>query len=199
MGAAFWGVTIALLVAYRLPDWPQLALLLPVATVTTSLVLVASLLGLDRFHLSSGPVLGMIAAWVWLIVYLVVPLVFAYLWRSELRSGKNRGRSTRTAESDSCAIRREFRLRASRLAVVGPARGLHRTRRSCTGPGFGPTAGVASVATHRERSSCRRRRRRVRTVAPVGRAHLFDRLGRRGGAHRRVCASRSPGRQSSTP
>jgi hypothetical protein len=49
------------------------------------LTLIATLLHLDRFHLSSADLVAQTAAWVWLAVYVIVPIALAILiffqWR----------------------------------------------------------------------------------------------------------------------
>ena len=84
LGAAFWGVAVAAISAYRSAEWRELSVLLPVATITTTLVLIATLLHLDKFHFGAAQLLPVIAAWVWVAVYVVVPPIFALLWRAEL-------------------------------------------------------------------------------------------------------------------
>jgi hypothetical protein len=51
----------------------------------TSLTTVATLMHLDRFHLSAAGILARAAAWMWLTVYLIVPLAPTTLLVAQLR------------------------------------------------------------------------------------------------------------------
>jgi hypothetical protein len=94
LGAGYWSVAIAAGWGLRTGDWRGLLPLAPGAVATTTLVLAATLLHLDRFHLGATAPGPLLAAWVWLIVYLIVPPVLTLLWIGEIRKGSF---ATRTA------------------------------------------------------------------------------------------------------
>jgi hypothetical protein len=55
---------------------------IPTAIIATALLLVATLLHLDRFHTTSPVFITRFAAWAWIVVYLVAPpLVLFLLWQ----------------------------------------------------------------------------------------------------------------------
>ena len=82
-GGGFLAITVAALWGLWVGDARQVEPFLPVAIVATAAILIASVIHLDRFHLTSPDPLPLLAAWVWLIVYVVVPLaLLAYWFRS---------------------------------------------------------------------------------------------------------------------
>ena len=88
------------------------------AVATTTLVLVATLLHLDRFHFGVAEPGPLVAAWVWLIVYLIVPPLLGLLWLRELRAG-----TAFAAGGVPVPLRRWVRLGlASVSALVGVSR-----------------------------------------------------------------------------
>jgi hypothetical protein len=74
LGAAYGGGFVLSVVALRQPDWSRIRL--PVLTVTafTWLTGAATLIHLHRLHLVDGWPFARVVAWVWLAVYLVVPV-----------------------------------------------------------------------------------------------------------------------------
>jgi len=79
-GAGFWAIFAAAVWGLWVGDSRQLDAFLPVAVVATAAILIASLLHLDRFHLTSPDLAPLVAAWVWLIVYVLVPLALLAYW-----------------------------------------------------------------------------------------------------------------------
>jgi hypothetical protein len=74
LGAAYGGGFVLSVVALRQPDWSRIRL--PVITVAafTWLTGLATLVHLHRLHLVDGWPFARVVAWVWLAVYLVVPV-----------------------------------------------------------------------------------------------------------------------------
>jgi hypothetical protein len=81
LGGAFWAGATGVFLAARQPHWAQARPFLFGATTYTLLILLTTLLHLDRFHLhSSGD--ARVAALAWLIVYVgLPPVVVVLLWR----------------------------------------------------------------------------------------------------------------------
>jgi hypothetical protein len=74
LGAAYWGSLVLNLLASRERLWARVRIALVPGFVFTSLMLVATLAHLDRFHLgSSSNTLGRAVAWIWLAVYIAIP------------------------------------------------------------------------------------------------------------------------------
>lgn len=76
LGAGYWAVTIAALLAIRQPEWTKVRIVLPVVVSGAGLILLATLLHLDRFHLDSPILTAKLEAWGWLVLYVaLVPLI----------------------------------------------------------------------------------------------------------------------------
>ncbi len=73
LGAGYWGALVATILAWRSHIWVQIQTNVPTALVATGLLLIATLLHLDKFHFNSPDLITALAAWVWLIVYVAVP------------------------------------------------------------------------------------------------------------------------------
>lgn len=85
-GAFYLAGFFLLFPSARARTWAQVR---PVAwgvLAVSTLKLAATLLHLDLFHFSSGEATARIAAWGWLVVYLVVPVALGALIVAELRS-----------------------------------------------------------------------------------------------------------------
>lgn len=72
LGAAYAGTIVFFLLALREDLWANARFALSAPLALSTLTLVATLLHLDKFHLDADPVPATVA-WIWLIVYLVVP------------------------------------------------------------------------------------------------------------------------------
>jgi hypothetical protein len=85
LGASYWASLPLVYLSSRRTTWAQARLAVFGVLVFTILTTVATLLHLDRFHLS-GPTQGaQFAAWTWLAVYAVVPLALLALLILQLR------------------------------------------------------------------------------------------------------------------
>ena len=75
LGAAYAAGCVLVVLALRRGTW--LALRLPFVTILifTVITLLATLLHLDRFHFGSDLPVAQFAAWFWMAVYVVVPLL----------------------------------------------------------------------------------------------------------------------------
>lgn len=74
VGAAYGAGFVLSVLSLRMSRWSEIRI--PIITVTAFTVLtsVATIVHLHRLHLSSGGTIAQLAAWVWLAVYLVIPL-----------------------------------------------------------------------------------------------------------------------------
>jgi hypothetical protein len=80
MGAGYWA---AMVVAYR--NWWETAKVAArtmglTAVAATGLLGIATFIHLDKFHLNSPAFITRFVAWVWIIVYVVTPFVFLWIW-----------------------------------------------------------------------------------------------------------------------
>jgi len=80
IGAGYWTGAILLLLSAGQRAWANIRIAIAAVGAFVPLMLLTTLLHLDRFHLGSHIPSAALAAWAWLIVYLVVPfLVLAIL------------------------------------------------------------------------------------------------------------------------
>ena len=86
LGAGFW----AALVAGYMSWWQSPAVAARVLGLTslaaTGILGIATFLHLDKFHLNSPAALTRFVTWVWIIVYVVTPFIFLWLWAAYGRS-----------------------------------------------------------------------------------------------------------------
>lgn len=73
LGAAYWASLVLNLLASRERVWAWARIALIPGLVFTTLILVATLVHLDRFHLHSSDSLARAVAWLWLVVYIAIP------------------------------------------------------------------------------------------------------------------------------
>ena len=73
LGAAYWAACVLLTWAARQRSWARARTALPPVFVIAVLLLVATLIRLDKFDLDS------VFGWFWLVVYIVVPPLVVYL------------------------------------------------------------------------------------------------------------------------
>jgi hypothetical protein len=85
LGAGYWASFAMEYLASRKRAWAHARIAVPAVLIFTTLTLIATLLHLDRFHLSHPDVMTRTAAWVWLAVYAIVPPVMAVLLVLQMR------------------------------------------------------------------------------------------------------------------
>ena len=100
----------------------QVRALLPAGLVFTALMLAATLLHLDRFHLDAAGLLARTIAWLWLLVYVSVPLVTAWF---VLRERPPAGRDDDAARlagwrAAALAVQAGVAVALGGLLIVGP-------------------------------------------------------------------------------
>jgi hypothetical protein len=86
LGAAYWASFVMEFVAARRRTWACARIAVPAVLIFTGLTLVVTLLHLDKFHLSHPEFVTRLAAWAWLIVYVVVPPLMCVLLILQLRA-----------------------------------------------------------------------------------------------------------------
>jgi hypothetical protein len=79
LGAAYWSSCLLEWMASRERRWSHARIAVPAVLLFTALTLVVTLLHLDRFHINDDALLTRFVAWVWLIVYVVVPVMMIIL------------------------------------------------------------------------------------------------------------------------
>ncbi len=120
-GAGYGAGLVLVVLTLRADRWSQARWPLATILVFTVLTLIASLVHLPRFHLSSPLPLAVAAAWFWLAVYVVVPLGIAAVmvleerrFRAPSRHGPAAAKAAPASAAASPAPRRE-------AAAAGPS------------------------------------------------------------------------------
>ncbi len=89
IGLFYLALTVMGVLGLRQPWWAPARAALEPAVVFVALVLVTTLLHLDKFHLFSGGAAARAAAWIWLVIYVItVPLyVLGFWWQHRAPGG----------------------------------------------------------------------------------------------------------------
>lgn len=85
LGAGYAGALIFFLSSIREPVWANVRVAVAAPFALSVTLLLATLLHLDRFHLGAAP-LPAFVAWLWLVVYIVVPPALAMIWVVQMRA-----------------------------------------------------------------------------------------------------------------
>src|SRR5881409_1270688 len=73
LGTGYWTGVVLLLFAARERAWANIRVAVAAVAAFVPLMLLATVLQLDSFHLSSTDSVAQVAAWAWMIVYVTVP------------------------------------------------------------------------------------------------------------------------------
>jgi len=85
LGAFYYTACVIALLSVRRPEWARARVGIPGVTVFLWLTMLATLLHLDLFHLSSGIGTARGAAWIWLAIYVADPIAMAVIWFFQVR------------------------------------------------------------------------------------------------------------------
>jgi hypothetical protein len=85
LGAGYLASFLLEFLAYRQKTWANARVAVPSVFLFTTLTLIATLLHLDKFHLSSPIASAMIAAYLWLAIYIAVPIAMLALLIYQIR------------------------------------------------------------------------------------------------------------------
>jgi hypothetical protein len=81
LGAAYWASAVVELTSARAHAWADARVAVPSVFTFTTLTLVVTLVHLDKFHLGAEfAVQTQVVTWLWLAVYVLVPIAMAVLW-----------------------------------------------------------------------------------------------------------------------
>ena len=86
LGAAYWAAVPVEVIAARQVFWARARAAIPGIWLFTTLTLVATLIHFDRFHFSRPDLISRGAAWLWLGIYIVVPVAMLLVVFLQLRS-----------------------------------------------------------------------------------------------------------------
>jgi hypothetical protein len=85
LGAGYLASFLLEFLAYREKTWANARVAVPSVFLFTTLTLVATLLHLDKFHLNSLIFSAMVAAYLWLAIYIAVPIAMLILLVYQIR------------------------------------------------------------------------------------------------------------------
>jgi hypothetical protein len=85
LGAGYLASFLLEFLAYREKTWTNARVAVPSVFLFTTLTLVATLLHLDKFHLNSPIFSAMVAAYLWLAIYIAVPIAMLILLIYQIR------------------------------------------------------------------------------------------------------------------
>ena len=77
LGVGYWVAAPSLIMAVRNPRWAEVRIVLIAALTLTTTELIVTVQDFEPFLLSDAPALAMVAAWIWVIGYFVLPPVNA--------------------------------------------------------------------------------------------------------------------------
>jgi hypothetical protein len=86
LGTGYWTGAALLLFAARERAWANIRIAVAPVVAFVPLMLITTLLHLDRFHFSSPDPVAQVAAWAWMIVYVTVPFAVLALLLLQLRT-----------------------------------------------------------------------------------------------------------------
>src|SRR5436190_14590092 len=110
LGASYWAASVLIFIASRERLWAAVRPAMPPVLVIATLLLLATLIHIDRFHRDS------IFGWFWIVVYAIVPpLLLFLLWRERRTPGGTDRRRTLLAPG----LRTALLLQAAVMLVVG--------------------------------------------------------------------------------
>ena len=85
LGAGYLASFLLEFLAYREKTWANARIAVPSVLIFTILTLITTILHLDKFHLNSPIFSAMVAAYLWLAIYIVVPIALLILLIHQIR------------------------------------------------------------------------------------------------------------------
>jgi len=85
LGASYLASFLLEFLAFRQKTWHTARIAVPSVLIFTILTLIVTMLHLDRFHLNSPIFSAMLAAYLWLAIYIVVPIALLILLIHQIR------------------------------------------------------------------------------------------------------------------
>ena len=86
LGAGYWAACALELLAARERIWARARIAVPAVWLFTLLTLAATLLHIERFHFEARLPFTVIGTWVWMVVYVSVPILLGMAWLIQLRA-----------------------------------------------------------------------------------------------------------------
>ncbi len=106
LGAGYLASFLLEFLAYREKTWANARIAVPSVFIFTTLTLIATILHLDKFHLNSPVFSAMVAAYLWLAIYIAVPIALLILLINQIRlQGSTPKRKAPTLHLDASCTR----------------------------------------------------------------------------------------------
>lgn len=86
LGASYLSASVLEALAARASTWAKARIAVPTVFIFTTFTLAITLLHIDRFHIESGSFSARFIAWVWLAVYVIVPVILGVQWSRQTRA-----------------------------------------------------------------------------------------------------------------
>lgn len=120
LGYAYGSTLPSMIRALRIDEWSRTRILPVMALVLTTLSVVATFRDLDLFHFDEGPALARTAAWFWLVLYIVLPVLNVIALILQARASGRRPTGSKPAPWPMAPLTRVFFLvHAAGLSVMG--------------------------------------------------------------------------------
>ena len=85
LGAGYLAAFVLEYLASREKSWANARIAVPGMWSFTFVTLIVTLYHIDRFHFDSTTLITVVGTWVWLLVYILVPLALAIIWIGQVR------------------------------------------------------------------------------------------------------------------
>lgn len=85
LGASYWGTVPMLYQSFRARKWVNARIAIPGVWLFTVLTSIATFQHWDRFHANSPILTARLAFWVWLVIYIIVPIGVVIAWNEQRR------------------------------------------------------------------------------------------------------------------
>jgi hypothetical protein len=86
LGASYLSASVLEALAARASTWANARIAVPTVFIFTTLTLAITFIHIDRFHLGAGSFPARFIAWVWLGVYVIVPIILGIQWFRQTRT-----------------------------------------------------------------------------------------------------------------
>ena len=86
LGASYLSASVLEALAARASTWANARIAVPTVFIFTILTLAITFIHIDRFHLDAGSFPARFIAWVWLGVYVIVPIILGIQWFRQTRT-----------------------------------------------------------------------------------------------------------------
>jgi hypothetical protein len=86
LGAGYWAALVPTMVGIRGKMWINIRIIVVMGFTATVMMLLTTVLHLDRFHHTQPVSLAWLAGWIWIVIYIITPFMFLWLMFSQWRA-----------------------------------------------------------------------------------------------------------------